>query len=72
MAGFRHLEWEFYTSVEMKKSKKAVRKFGFLETDHLVAHVGRLIAMREMHLKMKQVSRYSFHMKWVSRCMLTR
>jgi hypothetical protein len=69
MAGFRHLEWEFYTSEAMKKSKKAVRKFGFVETEHVVGHVRRLIAMRDMHLKMKQVSLYPFRMS--GRHMLT-
>jgi hypothetical protein len=62
MAGFRHLEWEFYTSEEVKESKKAVRRFGFVETDHVVRHVGRLIAMRDMHLTKKQVSRYPLRM----------
>jgi len=60
MAGFRHLEWEFYTAEEMKESKKAVRRFGFVEIQHVMGLVKCLMAMRDLHLKMKQVSRYPY------------
>ena len=62
MAGFRHLEWEFYTPEEMKKSGKAVRKFGFVETEYIADHVRQISTMQELHLKKRQVSRYLLHM----------
>jgi hypothetical protein len=71
MAGFRHLEGEFHTAKEMEESKKAVRRFGFVEIDHVLPHVTRLMALNNLHLKMKQVSRYSIRVKARRTCLLT-
>lgn len=62
MAGCRHLEWEFYTFAEMKTTKKAVRRFGFVEVEILMDLIPRLSTLRFMNIKLRQASQGLLHM----------
>lgn len=62
MAGCRHLEWEFYTFEEMKRTQKAVQRFGFVEVEILMDLIPRLSTLRFMNIKLRQASQDLLHM----------